>query len=179
VGPESVGIAFLRSAAEGAEGDYDALLARFPALEARLRSAAAAPETRLRGAGPFDVRVAPIARDRVLLVGDASGYVDAITGEGLSLAFASAAALVASTGGGDASAYPRAWARVRRQHVALTRLVVWIAGHPSLRRRVVHALSDSPDAFRAFLALNTGAWGWGRALPGVGKLGWRLLSLER
>jgi len=176
VGPESVGIAFLRSAAEGARGDYDALLARFPALEARLRSAAAVPETTLRGAGPFDVRVAPIARDRVLLVGDASGYVDAITGEGLSLAFASAAALVASTGGEDASAYPRAWARVRRQHVALTRLVVWIAGHPSLRRRVVHALSDSPDAFRAFLALNTGAWGWGRALPGVGKLGWRLLT---
>jgi flavin-dependent dehydrogenase len=174
VGPQSVGVAFLRSAA--GRGDYAGLLARFPALEARLRSAAAAPETAPRGAGPFDIRVAPIARGRVLLVGDASGYVDAITGEGLSLAFASAAALVASTGGEDASAYPRAWARVRRQHVALTRLVLWIARHPALRRRVIHALSESPDAFRGFLALNTGAWGWGRALPGVGKLGWRLLT---
>ena len=122
------------------------------------------------------MRVRPIARGRVALVGDASGYVDAITGEGLSLAFATAAALVEATAGEDASAYPRQWARVRRQHVALTRLVLWVADHPSLRRRVVRALSRSPDAFRAFLALNTGAWGWGRALPGVGKLGSRLLT---
>jgi 2-polyprenyl-6-methoxyphenol hydroxylase-like FAD-dependent oxidoreductase len=176
VGPDRVGIAFLWSPAGGVRDGYDGLLARFPALGARLGPAAASPETTLRGAGPFDVDVAPIARDRVLLVGDASGYLDAITGEGLSLAFASAAALVAATGGEDASAYPGAWARVRRQHVVLTRLVLWIADHPSLRRRVIRALSESPDAFRAFLALNTGAWTLGRALPGVGKLGWRLLT---
>ena len=122
------------------------------------------------------MRVEPIARGRVLLVGDASGYLDAITGEGLSLAFASAAALVEATVGDDVTAYARAWARARRQHIALTRLVLWVAAHPSLRRRVIRALSGSPDAFRAFLALNTGAWGWGRALPGVGKLGFRLLT---
>jgi len=176
VGPERVGIAFLWSAAGGRRGDYDAFLARFPELRARLGSAAAAPETVQRGAGPFDVRVEPITRARVLLVGDASGYLDAITGEGLSLAFASAAALVEATAGDDASAYARAWARARRQHIALTRLVLWIADHPSVRRRVVRALSRSPESFRAFLALNTGAWGWGRALPGVGKLGFRLLT---
>ena len=118
-------------------------------LRARLGSAAASPETTMRGAGPFDVRVEPIARGRVLLVGDASGYLDAITGEGLSLAFASAAALVEATAGEDASAYPRAWARVRRQHVALTRLVLWVADHPSLRRRVIRAFCRSPDAFRS------------------------------
>ena len=176
VGPDRVGIAFLWSASGGARANYDAFLARFPELRARLGSAAASPETSMRGAGPFDVRVRPIARGRVLLVGDASGYLDAITGEGLSLAFAAAAALVEATAGADASAYPRQWARARRQHVALTRLVLWVSDRPELRRRVVRALSRSPDAFRAFLALNTGAWGWGRALPGVGKLGWRLLT---
>jgi len=176
VGPDRVGIALLWSAAGGQRGDYDALLARFPALRARLGAASAAPDTTVRGSGPFDVRVQPIARGRVLLVGDASGYLDAITGEGLSLAFASAAALVEATTGEDASAYHHAWARVRRQHVALTRLVLWLGDHPSPRRRVVRALSKSPDAFRAFLALNTGAWGWGRALPGVGKLGFRLVT---
>jgi hypothetical protein len=41
---------------------------------------------------------------------------------------------------------------------------------------VIRALSESPNAFRAFLALNTGAWGFRRALPGVGALGWRLVS---
>lgn len=45
------------------------------------------------------MRLAPVARDRVLLVGDASGYLDAITGEGCSHAFAPAAALVEATGG--------------------------------------------------------------------------------
>jgi 2-polyprenyl-6-methoxyphenol hydroxylase-like FAD-dependent oxidoreductase len=176
VGRDRVGIAFLWSAAGSRTGDYDTFLSRFPELRARLGSAAACPETSVRGAGPFDVRVEPIARGRVLLVGDASGYLDAITGEGLSLAFASAAALVGATGGEDASAYRRAWERLRRRHIALTRLVLWVADHPSLRRRVLRAFSRSPDAFRAFLALNTGAWGWGRALPGVGTLGLRLVT---
>jgi flavin-dependent dehydrogenase len=176
VGPDRVGIAFLRSAAGGPTGDYDTFLTRFPELRARLGSAAACPETAVRGAGPFDVRVEPIARGRVLLVGDAAGYLDAITGEGLSLAFASAAALVEATEGEDPSAYPRAWARLRRRHRAFTRLVLWVADHPSCRRRLLRALSRSPDAFRAFLALDTGVWGWGRALPGVGKLGLRLLT---
>jgi flavin-dependent dehydrogenase len=175
LGPERVGIALLWSAAGGRPGDFDTLLARVPTLRSRLGPAAACPETAARGAGPFDVRVEPIARGRVLLVGDAAGYLDAITGEGLSLAFAAAAALVEATVTGDATAYPRAWERLRRRHIAVTRLALWAAGHPSVRRRVLRALARSPDAFRAFLALNTGAWGWGRALPGVGKLGLRLL----
>jgi flavin-dependent dehydrogenase len=130
----------------------------------------------VRGGGPFETRVTPIARGRLLLVGDASGYLDAITGEGLSLAFASAAALVDATAGEDAAAYPAAWARIRRRHLLLTRVVLVLAHHPSLRRRVMRALRASPDSFRAFLALNTGAWGWGRALPGVGRLALQLLT---
>jgi flavin-dependent dehydrogenase len=100
----------------------------------------------------------------VLLVGDAAGYLDAITGEGLSLAFASAAALVDATTAEEVSAYPRAWARLRRQHIAFTRLVLWVADHPWLRRHVVRALSQRPRVFRSFLALNTGAW----SLSGTG-----------
>ena len=150
---------------------------RFPALRSRLGPAAASPESSALGAGPFDMRVDPIARGRVLLVGDASGYLDAITGEGLSLAFASAAALVEATAGEDPGAYPRAWARLRRQHVLLTSIVLRLADHPALRRRVIRALRESPDALRAFLALNTGAWGWGRALPGLGKLALRLVTV--
>jgi len=176
VGPDRVGVAFLWSANSGQRGDFDAFLARFPEVRARLGPAVAAPDTTARGAGPFDVRVEPIARGRVLLVGDASGYLDALTGEGLSLAFASAAALVDATAGEDASGYPRAWAHLRRQHVAVTRVVLWLAEHPALRGRVIRALARNPDIFRAFLALNTGAWGWSRALPDVAKLGLRLVT---
>jgi 2-polyprenyl-6-methoxyphenol hydroxylase-like FAD-dependent oxidoreductase len=176
VGPDRMGIAFLWSAASGRTGDYDSFLARFPELRARLGSAEASPETTVLGAGPFDLNVEPIARGRVLLVGDAAGYLDAITGEGLSLAFAAAAALVEATLTEDVSGYPSAWERLRRQHMAVTRLVLRLTDHPSSRRRALQALSRCPDALRAFLALNTGAWGWGRALPDIGKLGLRLLA---
>jgi flavin-dependent dehydrogenase len=176
VSPDQVGIAVLWSAARERAPGYEACLTRFPELHRRLGSAIVGAETSVRGAGPFDVRVRPVARGRVLLVGDAAGYLDAITGEGLSLAFASAAALVAATVDGDGSAYPGALARLRRRHVAFTRLVLWITERPAFRRKVFRALSRSPDAFRAFLALNTGVWGWGRALPDAGKLGLRLLT---
>jgi flavin-dependent dehydrogenase len=183
VGPNRVGVAFLWAAADkppvgppdGPPGDYETFLARFPALRSRLGPAAAAPETAILGGGPFATRVRPIARGRVLLVGDASGYLDAITGEGLALAFASAAALVDATESGDVAAYSRAWARIRRRHLLLTRAILRLAGHPALRRRVILALRARPDAFRALLALNTGAWGWGRALPGIGRLALQVL----
>jgi menaquinone-9 beta-reductase len=158
VGRDSVGIAFLWSAGGDHRSDYDAFLARFPRLRSHLGSVAKSPETSVRGAGPFEARVHAVARGRVLLVGDAAGYLDAITGEGLSLAFASAAALVDATGREEASAYPRAWARVRRQHIAFTRLVLWMADRPRLRKHVIRALSRRPRVFRACLALNTGAW---------------------
>jgi flavin-dependent dehydrogenase len=176
VGPDRVGVAFLWSSVGSQKGDYDDFLARFPELRARLGPAAATPETAVRGDGPFDVRVEPIARGRVLLVGDASGCLDAITGEGVSLAFESAAALVEATTGTEVEAYPRAWARIRRRHIAVTRLVLWLADRPALRRQALRALRRSPDAFAALLALNTGAWSWTRALPGIAKFGLRLVT---
>jgi 2-polyprenyl-6-methoxyphenol hydroxylase-like FAD-dependent oxidoreductase len=191
VAPECVGIAFLWSAVSGAAGDYDAFMERFPALRARLGPAADRPESAVRGGGPFGASVREAARGRVLLVGDAAGSLDAITGEGLSLAFASAAALVEATRGADAAAgggaaggaaaggaaaYARVWPLLRRRQVALSRLVLRLAEHPALRRRVVAALRDAPEGFGAFLGLTTGAWGWGRALPGLARLGLRLAT---
>ena len=47
-----------------------------------------------RAAGPLRQRVRSRAAGRVLLVGDAAGYVDALTGEGIGLAFGAAELLV-------------------------------------------------------------------------------------
>ena len=191
VGPERVGIAFLWSAADEPAGDYDAFLARFPALGARLGAARDAPETTVQGGGPFGTSVRDVARGRVLLAGDAAVALDAITGEGLSLAFAAAAALVDATAGGasgrgpagardagrgGAAAYARIWPRLCRRQIALSRLVLRLTENRALRRRVMVALRDAPGSFRAFLALATGAWGWGRAMPGVARLGLRVLA---
>jgi flavin-dependent dehydrogenase len=169
VGPERVGVAFLWS---GGKGDFASFLERFPTLAARLGP----PESTVRGAGPFPMRVARRVAGRVLLVGDAAGYLDALTGEGLSLGFEGAAALVAATIAGDPTRYEAAWTRITRRHLLLTGLLLQVARRPWLRRRVVRALRRFPTGFEGFLALNSGAWGFGRALPALGAVGIGLLT---
>ncbi len=73
-----VGVAVLTSVRAG----FDELIGAFPALADRL---AGHELTRVRGAGPLRQRTRGRMRGRVLLVGDAAGYVDALTGEGLTL----------------------------------------------------------------------------------------------
>src|SRR3990167_5710724 len=75
VGEEEVGIALLWSV--GKER-FDTLLARFPALARRVEGSPRSSED--RGAGPFDQRVRAVVRGNLALLGDAAGYLDAVTG---------------------------------------------------------------------------------------------------
>lgn len=88
VGPRSVNVALLTSE----RPEFDALLSRFPKLAAKL----GAPESEARGAGPLLQQVTRRYAARLALIGDAAGYVDAITGQGLSLAFRAARVLIDS-----------------------------------------------------------------------------------
>ncbi|MCU1476806.1 MAG: NAD(P)/FAD-dependent oxidoreductase [Subtercola sp.] len=74
--------------------DLASAIAATPALAARLTGVSI--DSSVRGAGPLRQRVTKHAEGRVLLVGDASGYVDALTGEGLRVGFGQAAAAVAA-----------------------------------------------------------------------------------
>lgn len=168
-GPERVGVAFLWSRGKG---DFETFLARFPGLNQRLGQHA---EDAVRGAGPFAQRVETQVKGRVLLVGDAAGYLDPLTGEGISLALEQGAQLVACALKGDPAAYRAAWRRVTRRHLMLTRLLLYVAQRPRLRARVIRALARRPSALQAFLALNTGAWNFLRASPRVFGLGVALL----
>lgn len=170
VGDERVGVAFLWS---GAKGNYELFLERFPELAAKLGHQT---ESQIRGAGPFDVRVDRRVKGRVLLVGDAAGYLDAITGEGISLGLEAAEALVTATLADRPQDYEGAWQRIYRRYLQVTRLMLWVARHPWLRRRVVRALARSPEAFQGFLALNSGAYNWTQALPSAGRVGIGLLT---
>ena len=62
------------------------------------------PADPVRGAGPLRQRLQRAVAGRVLLVGDAAGYVDALTGEGIALALAQAPAAVRAVIGGDLAA---------------------------------------------------------------------------
>ena len=82
VDEETVGVAVL-----GPKGiNLSTTIARVPGISAKLDGVPAASS--LRGAGPFPYRVHHAQSGRVLLAGDAAGYVDAITGEGLRVGFA-------------------------------------------------------------------------------------------
>jgi len=151
VGPEEVGVALLWG---GGGGTYDALLARFPDLKSRLAGAAAT--TRVAGCGPLRQRVGGVVQRNLALVGDASGYVDAITGEGLTLAFRQATALAEAISAADLRRYARAHRRLRRLPDLLTHLALLLSRRPALRRRVLAALAAEPALFGRILAVHAG-----------------------
>ena len=148
VGEDEVGVALLWH--ERAPS-YQAMLARFPTLDARLRGAPVT--TSLKGAGPFRRGARRVQKGRLALVGDAAGYVDAITGEGVALGFRSAREVVrALSSGRGLAAYEGAYRRLRRRHVILTELALLLATHPWLRSRVIGALSRRPRIFSQLVA---------------------------
>lgn len=138
VSPTVVGVAVLGPA----KTDFAATIAALPALAARLRGAR--PASGLRGAGPFRQRAARPSRGRVLLVGDASGYVDAITGEGLRLGFEQARLAVdhIRTGTG----YDPAWRAATRDFRMLTSQLVGAATGP-LRPAIVPLATTLPGVY--------------------------------
>jgi flavin-dependent dehydrogenase len=141
VAPDTVGVAVL-----GARGvSFDAALAACPSLAARLRGAAAGG---LRGAGPLRQRTTARTAGRIALVGDAAGYVDALTGEGLAVGFAGATALVAALAADDLPAYERTWRRATRTSRLLTHGVAAFAASP-LRPAIVPVAAGVPGAFAA------------------------------
>jgi flavin-dependent dehydrogenase len=140
IGDREIGVALLAARGE----HFDEVLAATPALAARLRGVAAASE--LRGAGPLRQRTRARVAGRVLLVGDASGYVDALTGEGLRIGFAQARAAVAAIAHGDPGSYEAAWERETRDFRRLTGTLVRLAGSPA-RGAVVPVASALPGVF--------------------------------
>lgn len=128
--------------------DLDAALASIPRLAERL--AAAPAITPLRGAGPLLQRTSARTAGRVLLVGDASGYVDALTGEGLRVGFAQARSAVAAIVAGQPARYERAWRSETRDFRMLTSGLVAAARSP-LRHRIVPAAVAAPRLFGAIV----------------------------
>lgn len=146
LGPESVGVALL-----GPRGaDFGSALAADPELRALLDADAAgeSPDQvgSTRGAGPLLQRTVARTAGRVLLVGDASGYVDALTGEGLRLGFAQARAAVDAVVGGDLRGYERAWTRMTRDFRTITTALVGTARSP-LRGAIVPAAVRLPGLY--------------------------------
>ncbi len=159
-GPGRVGVAFLCEAA--ARASFPRLLARFPELQRKV--AGSCYDSGPAGAGPLAQVARARSLDRLVLAGDASGYLDAITGEGLSLAFRGALALgpilpSALAAGATREAFAE-WERGEARRFALyaatTRLVLGLARHPAARRRSLGLLAKHPRLFAGLVGAVVG-----------------------
>jgi flavin-dependent dehydrogenase len=140
-----IGLLFARTDAGDAGGDFEARLSAFPALLDRLSGAA--PASAARGAGPMRQDVRRRVYGRVLLVGDASGYVDALTGEGIGVGLAQADALAACLAAGRPADYERAWRRASGPAWRFTASLLWSRNQPLLAPRIVPAAQRLPWLF--------------------------------
>jgi flavin-dependent dehydrogenase len=155
--------------AEPRHGAFEAFIRDVPALARRL--AGASPTDRALASGPFRQQPVERSRDGLLLMGDAAGYVDAITGEGVGLALAQAevleqavAPLFAATRSAAAPVITAAQLRpyladsdaACRSNRDLTRLLLMLSRHPWMVERVIRALSRDPALFQHCLRANMG-----------------------
>ena len=172
VAPTEVCIALLTSDASLRVQDA---LSRFPEIEKRLKGAPAT--TSERGAISALRTLKAVSCGPVALVGDASGSVDAITGDGLCLAFRQVAYLAEALAANDLGLYQKAHRRITRLPVLMSRLMLFMSSHAWCRQRLLRALAAQPRVFSKLLAIHVGATSPASfVLEGMLNLGWRLLT---
>lgn len=153
----------------------DAALTDFPELALRL---ADAPHTTTeRGTITVSRKLPRVCRDRVALVGDASGGVDAVTGEGLCLAFRQATALAESFVSGDLTHYQAEHRRMLRRPALMARLMSLIGKNARLRQRAMQVFESHPQSFAGMLAMHVGSGSPRDYITNGISLGWQLLRV--
>jgi flavin-dependent dehydrogenase len=172
-GPEEIGLALIsRSSGMRLQG----ALGEMPVLAARLAGAQAT--TRERGAPCVLRRLRALHRGRFVLIGDASGSVDPVTGEGLGLAFRQAIALAGALSFGELCSYEAAHKSIGRMPHWMSQLILSMDRSAWLRRRALRAMAAEPDLFARLL--NAHVEGLGASPIGAFdalRLGWRLAGL--
>ncbi len=132
----NVGMALPLPGPGSAESRFEAAIAALPAVAARLEGRRRL--TPIRGASPIGHRVARAAGPGWMLVGDAAGFVDPFTGEGIYRALRSARAAAEAVAGGDIGAADARYLAARRRAFAAKDTLTWtvqglLAARPVLR----------------------------------------------
>jgi flavin-dependent dehydrogenase len=149
-------------------------LSEFPELASRLGESL--HSSRARGALSISCKLKQVWGGNVALIGEASGSVDAITGEGMALAFRQALALAPAMAAGDLSSYEFAHQAINRLPEFMSSTMLFMDRSSWLRRRSLRALSRHPGIFEKLLAVHVGElrlkdFGVG----GLLNFGWQLL----
>ena len=171
VGPDELCMAFIT---HHFDMRFDEALPFFPEV---CRRVARAEFTRVKGAVTSTRKLNAVQNNRIALVGEASGSVDALTGEGLALAFQQAEALASAMQNDNLSLYEAAHRRISRLPLFMSELMLAMDEHPKFRRRVFRAFAAEPKLFPRLLAMHTGAISPTQfGLRGTLSLGWQLLT---
>lgn len=139
---KTVGVALLGNAIL----NFEEAISRISKLTQHLTSVQVASE--LRGAGPLRQRVGARSVGRVLLVGDAAGYVDALTGEGMRAGFAEAEAAIRAVIANDPNSYEAEWQRITRSYRLLANGLLWASSKRTIRPVIVPSAQILPSVFR-------------------------------
>lgn len=150
-------------------------LGRFPELLAKLNGA---HETSTeRGSLTASRTLRRVTRGNVALAGDASGSVDAITGEGLCLGFRQALDLANALERGDLTIYESAHRGLARRPGFMAEFMLTMDHSRWLRARALPALASHPELFASLLAMHVGAARPDNFAASCLALGWRILTI--
>jgi flavin-dependent dehydrogenase len=123
-------------------------------------------------AGPFPVAATRRWRNNLLLAGDAGGFFDGITGEGLSLALIGAKkcaeavdAFLQDGNTAHFATYDRACAALQRPSTLMARLCLALAARPALARRTLANLARKPGVLSKLIRVSQGEAGLSSLRP--------------
>ena len=154
---------------------FDDGLQEFPEIRARLQSATAS--TTVKGAVTVTRRLKSVVRDHFILIGEASGSTDAITGEGLAISFRQASALGEALAANDLRIYAAAHRKIGSLPHLLGRSMLLMDRNSWLRWHALRAFARQPELFSRMLAVHVGELSPAQfGVSGVLGLGWGLLS---
>ncbi len=144
-------------------------------LEARYREIALVLRPALRNAdmvgsvaavGPFWYRASTVAQRGVFLVGDAAGFTDPITGEGVAAGLREARAFAAALNSPHPErSYRQAHRRLTKDPRRVAALLLRLSRTTALVERAVRSHQRAPQTLTALLGIGFGYWGFNRITP--------------
>lgn len=147
----------------------------FPSLAERLGRCESV--THERGAMTICRRLPRVTSGSVALIGEAAGSIDAVTGEGMALAFKQALALGEALPQGNLSLYENRNRQIRRIPFLMSQMMVFLGRHPQLQSRIIHACQQDASLFAHLMAVHLGARSPLRVSPvSLTNFGWNMVT---
>jgi flavin-dependent dehydrogenase len=151
----------------------DRVLGQFPEVAARLSGAM--PASTEAGSMIKFCRARGVVRGNIALVGDASCTVDAVSGQGVSLAFQQAHLVADALAAQNLGPYQFAHDRLTLTAIRVTRLLLVMNSSQWLRRKVLRLFSLRPNLFAKMIAVHTQSSPEPLKTGEIANLTWRVL----